>query len=127
MFNDPVLYGLRLALDGKRAGVLAGLEFEILYRKISDSLGVFHIELKLPDSLRKIRSEADVTLPIIDLDVYTNGDFLVDLGFPHNLDFSRWFQIDMIVWAGPVPPRSRRPPACTSGCWTARRPARCRR
>jgi len=104
VFNDPVLYGLRLALDGKRVGKLAGLEFEILYRKISDSLGVFHIELKLPDSLRKIQAgEADITLPIIDLDVYTNGDFLLDLGFPHNLDFSRSFQIDMIVWAGPVP------------------------
>ena len=104
VFNDPVLYGLRLALDGKRACPLAGLEFEILYRKISDSLGVFHIELKLPDSLRKIQAgEADITLPIIDLDVYTNGDFLVDLGFPQNLDFSRSFQIDMIVWAGPVP------------------------
>jgi hypothetical protein len=43
VFNDPVLYGLRLALDGQRAGKLAGLEFEILYRKVSDSLGVFHI------------------------------------------------------------------------------------
>ena len=104
VFNDPVLYGLRLALDGKRVGKLAGLEFEILYRKVSDSLGVFHIELKLPDALRKIQAgEADITLPIIDLDVYTNGDFLVDLGFPRNLDFSRSFQIDMIVWAGPVP------------------------
>ena len=104
VFNDPVLYGLRLALDGKRAGVLAGLDFEILYRKISDNLGVFHIELKLPDALRKIQAgEADITLPIIDLDVYTNGDFLVDLGFPHNLDFSRSFQIDLIVWAGPIP------------------------
>ena len=104
VFNDPVLYGLRLALDGKRAGVLAGLDFEILYRKISDDLGVFHIELKLPDSLRKIQAgEANITLPIIDLDVYTNGDFLVDLGFPQGLDFSRSFQIDLIVWAGPIP------------------------
>jgi LysM repeat protein len=104
VFNDPVLYGLQLALDGKRAGVLAGLDFEILYRKISDGLGVFHIELKLPDALRKIQAgEADITLPIIDLDVYTNGDFLVDLGFPQNLDFSRSFQIDLIVWVGPIP------------------------
>ncbi len=104
VFNDPVLYGLRLALDGKRAGVLAGLDFEILYRKISDDLGVFHIELKLPDAMRKIQAgEANITLPIIDLDVYTNGDFLVDLGFPQNLDFSRSFQIDLIVWAGPIP------------------------
>ena len=104
MFNDPVLYGLRLALDGQRAGKLAGLEFEILYRKVSDNLGVFHIELKLPDAMRKIEAgEANITLPIIDLDVYTNGDFLVDLGFPYNLDFSRSFQIDMIVWVGPIP------------------------
>ena len=104
MFNDPVLYGLRLALDGKRAGKLAGLEFEILYRKVSDNLGVFHIELKLPDALRKIQAgEANITLPIIDLDVYTNGDFLLDLGFPVGLDFSRSFQIDMIVWVGPIP------------------------
>ena len=104
VFNDPVLYGLRLALDGKRVGKLAGLEFEILYRKVSDNLGVFHIELKLPDAMRKIQAgEANITLPIIDLDIYTNGDFLLDLGFPVGLDFSRSFQIDIIVWVGPIP------------------------
>ena len=42
-------------------------------------------------------------MPIIDLDVYTNGDFLLDLGFPVGLDFSRSFQIDLIVWVGPIP------------------------
>ena len=104
VFNDPVLYGLRLALDGKRAGNLAGLEFEILYRKVSNNLGVFHIELQLPDAVRKQQfGEANITLPIIDLDIYTNGDFLLDLGFPRGLNFSRSFQMDMIVWVGPIP------------------------
>ena len=42
-------------------------------------------------------------MPIIDLDVYTNGDSLLDLGFPVGLDFSRSFQIDLIVWVGPIP------------------------
>ncbi len=103
VFNDPVLYGLRVALDGKRVGKLAGLEFEILYRKISDSLGVFHTELKLPDAVRTIEAgEATITLPIIDIDVYTNGNFLVDLGFPRNLDFSRALSVDVIVFV-PVP------------------------
>ena len=104
VFNDPVLYGLRLALEGSKAAILAGLEFEILYRKVSDNLGVYHIELQLPDALRKQQyGEANITLPVIDLDIYTNGDFLLDLGFPYNLDFSKSFQIDMIVWAGPIP------------------------
>ena len=103
VFNDPVLYGLRVALDGKRVGKLAGLEFEILYRKISDSIGVFHTELKLPDAVRTIEAgEATITLPIIDIDVYTNGNFLVDLGFPRNLDFSRALSVDFIVFV-PVP------------------------
>ena len=104
VFNDPVLYGLRLALQGSKAGSLAGLEFEILYRKVSDNLGVYHIELQLPDALRKRQlGEANITLPVIDLDIYTNGDFLVDLGFPYNLDFSKSFQLDVIVWVGPIP------------------------
>ncbi len=104
VFDDPSLFGLRITLDGPRAKILAGLAFEILYRRINDHLGVYHVELKLPDVLRKIEAgEATITLPVIDLDVYTNGDFLLDLGFPHNLDFSRSFSVDLIVWVGPIP------------------------
>ncbi|HLA44178.1 MAG TPA: hypothetical protein VJZ27_12115, partial [Aggregatilineales bacterium] len=45
IFNDPVLYGMLIALSGEKAGKLAGLRFEILYRKISDTIGVYHSEL----------------------------------------------------------------------------------
>ena len=102
IFNDPVLYGLRLELAGERAKSFAGLEFEILYRKVTDETGVFHTELTLPDAMRHLEfGAASITLPVVVLDIYTNGNFLVDLGFPYNLDFSRSFTLQAFV--GPVP------------------------
>ncbi len=102
VFNDPKLYGLLVSLSGKRAKSLAGLQFEILYRKVADDVGLYHIELKLPDALRQIEAgAASITLPIIDVDIYTNGNFLIDLGFPRDLDFSRSFVIQVLI--GPVP------------------------
>ena len=93
-FDDPALFGLRVALDGPVAKLLAGLAFEILYRRINDHLGVYHIELKLPDAVRRIEvGEATLTLPVIDVDVYTNGDFLVDSG-------------SRATWTSPAPSRS---------------------
>ncbi|MGE5527214.1 MAG: LysM peptidoglycan-binding domain-containing protein [Methanosarcina sp.] len=90
VFNDPRLYGLRVALAGEKAGPLAGLDFEILYRKVSDTVGVYQIQLTLPEVMRHIElGEVSVTLPVIGLDIYTNGNFRVDFGFPANLDFSR--------------------------------------
>jgi len=102
VFNDPKLYGLLVSLSGARAKALAGLQFEILYRKVADDVGLYHIELKLPDALRQIEAgAASITLPIIDVDIYTNGNFLIDLGFPRNLDFSRSFVIQVLI--GPIP------------------------
>jgi len=105
VFNDPNLYGLLVGLSGPRVGSLAGLQFEILYRKISPTLGLYSIHLKLPDAVRTIDvGEASITLPVIDLDVYTNGNFLVNLGFPRGLDFSNSFTFQVIVYVpAPIP------------------------
>lgn len=101
VFNDPNLYGLYIALSGAKAKVLAGLKFEILYKKISDSIGVYQIDLTLPDVLRNLQFGAvNITLPSISLEIYTNGDFLVDVGFPYNMDFSRSFTLQAIVPPG---------------------------
>lgn len=101
VFNDPVLYGLYLSLSGDKAKVFAGLDFEILYKKITDDIGVYQIELKLPDSIRNLEFGAiSVTLPIIGLWIYTNGNFKVDLGFPYNQDFSRSFTIQAFPFTG---------------------------
>jgi LysM repeat protein len=101
VFDDPLLYGLRVALDGPAAKVLAGLSFEILYRRISDTVGVYQGELTLPTAMRTIDVGAyTLTFPTFSLAVYTNGDFLADIGFPWNLDFSRSFTVQAIIPPG---------------------------
>lgn len=103
VFNDPNLYGLRLALGGGKAGGLAGLSIDILYKKITDDVGVFQIEFTFPDAIRKINFGAvNITLPEIGIKIYTNGDFFIDIGFPYNLDFSRSFSISAIIYGVPV-------------------------
>ncbi|WP_266156565.1 lytic transglycosylase [Dyella silvatica] len=103
VFNDPNLYGLRLALAGARAGGLAGLIIDILYKKITDDIGLFQLEFTFPDSIRNLNFGAvSVVLPQIGIQIYTNGDFLIDIGFPYNLDFRRSFSISAIVYGVPV-------------------------
>lgn len=107
LFNDPDLYGLMIQIgssDDKNSSILAklgGLKFEILYKKISDSIGVYQIELQLPDYMRQLEFGAvSVTLPVIGLDIYTNGAFKVDVGFPEGMNFSRSFTIQAFPFIG---------------------------
>ncbi|EIK65240.1 hypothetical protein [Pseudomonas brassicacearum] len=101
LFNDPILYGLSVGLNGEKAGSLAGLRFEILYKKISDDVGMFRVELRLPDAFRTFQiGIASLTLGTVVIEVYTNGNFKVDLGFPYNQDFSRSFSVQAYVFIG---------------------------
>ena len=101
IFNDPVLYGVQIALAGEKAGIFAGLDFQILYRKVTDSIGVYHIELKLPDVMRHLEfGEVSITLPIVILDIYTNGDFAIDFGFPFDNDWTVCFGIEVFPFVG---------------------------
>lgn len=103
VFSDPEMYGLRIEMNGAKAKIFAGLKFEILYRKISDSVGVYQMELTLPNAMRYLDLGAvSVVLPIIGLQIYTNGDFKVDIGFPYNMDFSRSFTVQGIIYGVPV-------------------------
>ena len=101
IFNDPKLYGLSIALGGERAGSLAGLRFEILYKKITDEIGMFRIEFQVPDMFRTIQfGVVSITLGIIVIEIYTNGNFKIDLGFPYNQDFSRSFSLQATIFIG---------------------------
>jgi hypothetical protein len=92
VFADPSLYGIRVGLEGKRVKSLAGLELEILYRKITDTIGVYHIELTLPEAMRQIQiPPVALTVPTIAVDIYTNGSFKLDFGFPTGGDWERSF------------------------------------
>lgn len=101
IFNDPYLYGMRIGLAGERAGSLAGLQFELLYKKITNDIGVFKVELRVPEAFRQFEfGEVSLTLPVIKVDVYTNGNFRVDLGFPHGGDFSDSFCLQIFPFIG---------------------------
>lgn len=88
---------------------LAGLRIEILYRRLWDDsdLGVYEGTLILPDALRYWDVGGfSITVPTISLAVYTDGGFLLDLGFPtgsfaSGYDYSRSFAIQGFV--GPFP------------------------
>src|SRR5206468_5614505 len=99
--KDPVLYGLLISLGGPNSKALAGLSFQILYTKVTDTIGVYHIQLQVPDAMRNLQfGEVSLTLPIIALDIYTNGNFKVDLGFPNGMDFSNSFCLQVLPFIG---------------------------
>jgi LysM repeat protein len=101
VFNDPILYALQIALDGPMAKVFAGLNFQIMYRQVSDTAGCYSSQIALPNIMRKLQvGVATVTLPVFGIEVYTNGDFQVDVGFPWQMDFSRSFTIEAIIPPG---------------------------
>jgi hypothetical protein len=102
VFNDPDLYGLRLAFNGEKAKILAGLAIDIMYKKVTATVGVYQLDFSFPAALRQLNFGAvNVTLPSISIAIYTNGDFMFDLGFPYNMDFSASFTVQAIV--GPFP------------------------
>ncbi len=105
VFYDPELYGLMISVTGSKAGeklkIFNGLEFEILYKKINDTIGMWQIDLTLPFYIRNLQFGAvSVTLPSMKVQVYTNGDFMIDLGFPANGDFTRSFSVQALPFVG---------------------------
>jgi len=101
VFLDPELYGISVSIAGDKFPKLTGLDFEILYKKVNDSIGVYQIQLKPPDFLRQLEFGAvTITLPIIGVEIFTNGDFRIDLGFPRNGDFTRSFGIQVLPFTG---------------------------
>jgi len=101
VFNDPVMYGVQISLAGAKAGPFAGLVFQILYRKISADVGVYHVALQLPVRMRHLEfGEVSVTLPSVVVDIYTDGGFYLDFGFPYNNDWSVCFGVQVFPFVG---------------------------
>lgn len=101
VFNDPNLYGLRIAIAAT-AEYFKNLDFEIMYKKVSDSIGMYQVDLQLPDQFRHLEfGEVSITLPNIGVKVYTNGNFYLDFGFPASMtDFSRSFSVQVFPFVG---------------------------
>lgn len=98
VFYDPLLYAMRICMGG----VLDGLIFNILYTKINDSLGVFRGSITLPERIRRLTLGIyTLVLPEFSADIYTDGSFRFDFGFPAGGDFSRALSFEGM--AGPIP------------------------
>lgn len=124
VLHDPDLYGILIALGGPKAGSLAGFSFELLYRKVTDDIGVFRVQVRVPDMFRQIDvGPVSITLGVITVEVYTNGNFMVDLGFPHNRSFADSFGVQVfpfigrggVYFASLTGATSRRVPVITNG------------
>lgn len=107
IFSDPAIYGLELSVlpSGQSTptslDTIKNLFAEILYRKVSDTVGEYIGTLILPDSIAKIDlGTVQVTLPSITLSIYTNGDFKIEVGFPYNRDFSHSFSVTAGEYSG---------------------------
>jgi len=103
VFLDPLIYGVAITVNGANGmgKIFNGLAFEILYKRISDTVGVYQIDFTLPASVRSFDVGAvSVTLPSISVEIYTNGNFLIDLGFPYGGDFSGSFALQMLPFTG---------------------------
>jgi hypothetical protein len=98
LVRDPDLYGARLAVGDLDDPWFA---IDIIYRKLSDDLGVYSVEIVPPPAIRQIQcGAASITIPCIRIDIYTDGGFNVDVGFPANRDFSRSCRVEIGVFTG---------------------------
>jgi hypothetical protein len=96
-FYDPSLAGLKLATSSP----LPVIELDVSYRRVSPELGVYEAQLTLPASWGPQNfGPVKITPPVIDLSIYTNGDFVLDAGFPFGGDWSKAAKLDLGVLSG---------------------------
>ncbi len=104
VLNDPMLYGLLLTVDAKQGSALEfldGFGMELLCRRVGNDIYMFRGELLVPKRYRTFYLGAvSLTLGRIRAEIYSNGGFYLDLGFPHQMDFSRSFVLQWGIFTG---------------------------
>lgn len=102
VLKDPDMYGVYLgflANDGNPQA--APMSFDLLYQKLADGVGKYSVEVGLPAGYRTFEcGVVSVTLGMIRMDVYTDGGFLFDLGFPEHVDYTRSFAAQAAIFIG---------------------------
>jgi hypothetical protein len=102
---DPNIYGARIAISENAENsflkTFAGFFAEFFYKRISDKLGVLKVSVMMPTAFRKfIIGPVTVTLGLLQAEIYTDGGFLLDLGFPHGGDFTNSFEFCFGIFLG---------------------------
>ena len=110
IFNDPTLYGVHLALreepDSNDAddsdSEKSIFSIDIIYKKLSENLGVWSLELELPIDLRNVDCGSfALTIGAIGIEIYTDGSWKLDIGFPRTTD--DWSRAFMVQFRTPIP------------------------
>lgn len=95
IFMDTIsMYGLRLEIPDEKPFFMA----DVLYRKISENLGMFSVEID-PNLPQIEFGVGSLTLPILGLDKLTNGGGGINLGYNGN-DFSKAGTFQAIPFLG---------------------------
>lgn len=101
LFYDPVIYGLQAVVLNNDVVPLKGLDLTIYYRKVTEDVGLFYLHAGLPDCIRHMEfGMLSITLPSIEVWIYTNGNFKVNFGFPEGGDFSCCFALSYGIFYG---------------------------
>lgn len=101
LFYDPVIYGMQAVVLNNDIVPLKGLDLTIYYRKVTEDIGLFYLNAGLPDCIRHMEfGMISITLPSIEVWVYTNGNFKINFGFPENGDFSGCFALSYGIFYG---------------------------
>lgn len=99
--EDNSCCGGRFELYGDKAGALKGLSAELSYSRLQGGLGMFSGRFAPPQALRNIRLGAlEFSVGSMGADIYSNGDFSLDLGYPYNQNFQRAFSFRYGVFSG---------------------------
>lgn len=95
--EQQALYGVHVAVPATASFI----DIDVLYRKISDEIGLYAIEIAPPAAFRRMDLGAvTVVLGNLGLDIYTNGNWRLDLGFPRGRDYSRSFSAELFPFIG---------------------------
>lgn len=101
LYNEKAsLYGAYFRLYGEKAAGLAGLEAELSYGKVDDTVGMFHVRFVPPEKKEFQLGTVRLALGCVDAKVYTNGNFYIDIGFPKNHNFDASFAFQYGIFRG---------------------------
>lgn len=99
--RDDDIYGMRVVVRLPKGAADPFFALDVLYRKLTDKLGVYSAEIIPPPAWRQLEFGAvSVTIPSIAFEIFTDGGFTIDLGYPFDKNYARAFGVQVFPFIG---------------------------